>query len=61
MQFYFLLLSYDKMLRGKVSDFSVLIGVSGRVDTIKIAAEKWAIEISADVYTDGLASGGLLD
>ena len=49
------------MLRGKVSDFSVLIGVSGRVDTIKIAAEKWAIEISADVYTDGLASGGLLD
>ena len=41
-------------------------GVSGRddnVDTIRIAAEKRAIEIGADfnVYTDGSASGGLID
>ena len=32
-------------------------------DTIRTAAEKRAIEISADfnVYTDGSASGGLMD
>ena len=41
-------------------------GVSGRDDnmnTIRIAAEKRTIEIGADfnVYTDGLASGCLLD
>ena len=46
--------------------FSALNGVSGRddnVDIIKIAAEKRAIEIGADfnVYTDGSASGGLMD
>ena len=51
---------------GKVSVFPALSGVSGRddnVDTIRIAAEKRAIEIGADfnVYTDGSASGGLID
>ena len=47
---------------GKVSVFPALSGVSGRddnVDTIRIAAEKRAIEIGADfnVYTDGSTSG----
>ena len=51
---------------GKVYVFPGLTGVSGRednVDTIRIAAEKQAIEIGADfkVYIDGSASGGLLD
>ena len=46
--------------------FSALCGLSGRddnVDIIKIAVDKRAIEIGADfnVYTDGSASGGLLD
>ena len=41
-------------------------GVSGRddnVDTIKITAEKWVTEIGVDfnVYTDGSASGVLLE
>ena len=46
--------------------FSALCGLSGRddnVDIIKIAVDKRAIEVGADfnVYTDGSASGGLLD
>ena len=37
--------------------------MDNNVDTIKIAAEKRAIKIGADfnVYTEGLASGDLLD
>ena len=51
----------------KVSVLLTWSGLSGRnninVGTIKNAAEKWAIEIGADfnVYTDGSASGDLLD
>ena len=50
----------------KVSVFPALSGVSGRddnVDTIRIAAEKRAIETGADfnIYTDGSSSGGLMD
>ena len=51
---------------GKVSVFPALSDVSRRndnVDKIKIAAEKRAIEIGADfnVYTNGSASGHLMD
>ena len=51
---------------GKVSVFPSLSGVSGRddnVDTVKISAEKRTIAIGADfnIYTDGSASGGLID
>ena len=51
---------------GKVSVFPAFSGISGRddiVDTIRIAAEKRVIQIRTDfnVYTDGSASGGLLD
>ena len=57
--------SWEKGL-GKVSVLPALSGVSGmddNVDTIRIVAEKRAIEIGADfnVYTDGSASGGLMD
>ena len=59
--FNFLLLSHRK-----ISVFPALIYVSGRddnVDIIKITADKRAIEICSDfkVYTDGYASGDLLD
>ena len=61
----FLLLNHGKR-PWKVSVFPAFGGVSGRddnVDTIRIAAEKRTIEIGADfnAYTDGSASGGLLD
>ena len=54
----------EKYLR-KVSVFpslNVLSGSDDNLDTIKITAEKWTIEIRADfnIYTDGSASGGLL-
>ena len=43
--------------------FSALSDVSGMDDTIKIAAKEQAIKIGADfnVYTEGSASGGILD
>ena len=62
---FFTVKPWEKGFR-KVSVFQALSSVSARgdnVNTIKIAAEKRTIKIGADfnIYTDGSASGGLLD